>query len=147
QEVYKAWERTRRVAEVLKAEIILFQTPSSFKPTDENIKNMERFFERIKEKSLTFVLELRNWPWDRCLSLAETIGIVPVITEENLDKEPPQKLWYIRLHGRKGYRYKYTDEDLKALAERIKTAERRTYVFFNNLSMYEDALKLKKMIE
>ncbi|RME66125.1 MAG: DUF72 domain-containing protein, partial [Nitrospirae bacterium] len=41
QEVYQAWERTRLVAEVLKAEIILFQTPSSFKPTDENIKNME----------------------------------------------------------------------------------------------------------
>jgi len=51
---------------------------------------------------------------------------------------------YFRLHGKEGYRYKYTNKDLKYLKRLV---ERRSgYVFFNNVYMWEDALSFKKMI-
>ena len=50
---------------------------------------------------------------------------------------------YFRLHGRGGYRYLYTDDDLKQLLE---TAWRRKtcYVLFNNIAMLEDARRFVK---
>lgn len=146
-EVYQAWERTEKVAEILQSRIILFQTPASFKPTNEHIESLKNFFEKIKSDRFIFVFELRNWPWERLLEVAETVGFVPVVTEENLDKRLPERLCYIRLHGKKGYKYRYTDEELMALARRIIAMHKETYVFFNNLSMYEDALRLKKVIK
>lgn len=42
-EVRKAWEGVKRVAQSLKSKVILFQTPASFKPTQENISNLRSF--------------------------------------------------------------------------------------------------------
>ena len=55
EEVFEAWRKTREVAKVLRAKIILFQCPSSFKPKKENIDNMKVFFREIKEKDFFFV--------------------------------------------------------------------------------------------
>ena len=54
---------------------------------------------------------------------------------------------YFRLHGLPGYnlRYKYTDEDLRNLKKIVEEYE-NPYVFFNNLSMCEDAFRFKKIV-
>ena len=55
-------------------------------------------------------------------------------------------LLYVRLHGREGYRYTYSESEMREL---IQKGERylRTYLMFNNVSMYEDALHFKKLLE
>jgi uncharacterized protein YecE (DUF72 family) len=55
------------------------------------------------------------------------------------------KICYYRLHGISGYRYKYTNEDLKNLAE--KEIKKETFFMFNNVYMYEDAMAFKRLIE
>ena len=57
---------------------------------------------------------------------------------------------YFRLHGRGGYRYRYTDEDLsdlRKICERHRDAGRSPiYVMFNNTAMRQDALRFKSLM-
>ena len=55
-------------------------------------------------------------------------------------------LWGSTLHGRKGWRYKYEEVELEELAAMIPK-NKRSYVFFNNIHMTEDALRLQEIIK
>ena len=46
--VDEGWCRTLECAQILAATAILFQTPASFRPVDENIRNLQTFFGRIE---------------------------------------------------------------------------------------------------
>jgi len=50
---------------------------------------------------------------------------------------------YYRLHGRDGYRYRYTDTDLQTLAGRCAG---EVYVLFNNIAMWEDARRFAALL-
>jgi uncharacterized protein YecE (DUF72 family) len=56
---------------------------------------------------------------------------------------------YWRLHGRGGYRYRYSDDDLKELARRLQRHGEQTprYVMFNNISSREDAIRFSDLQE
>ncbi|HID94254.1 MAG TPA: DUF72 domain-containing protein, partial [bacterium (Candidatus Stahlbacteria)] len=60
-------------------------------------------------------------------------------------KETHGELKYYRLHGKGGYRYKYSDEELKELLE-FARADKPTYVMFNNVYMFDDALRFKALL-
>ena len=53
-EVWQAWEETKRFARALKAKLIVFQCPPSFKETGENMENLKRFFKYAKEAGFLF---------------------------------------------------------------------------------------------
>jgi len=50
---------------------------------------------------------------------------------------------YFRLHGGPGYGHVYGDEELEELRG---MEEGEVYVLFNNLSMYDDALRFIKLV-
>lgn len=154
KEVEEAWEITKEEAQQLNAKIIIFQTPSSFRPTNDNINNLKSFFNSIKSSSFIYAWEPRGEEWYTdegkgiIRSLIEELGIVHVVDpfrHETLSKG----LVYYRLHGiGKGevnYKYKYTDEDLRLLLQKIKKGK-VNYVLFNNIYSFEDALRFKSLI-
>jgi uncharacterized protein YecE (DUF72 family) len=53
-------------------------------------------------------------------------------------------LGYFRLHGRTGYRYRYSDQDLEELRE-MAGKHGSCYVLFNNISMLEDARRFQRL--
>jgi uncharacterized protein YecE (DUF72 family) len=57
--------------------------------------------------------------------------------------ETPDKS-YFRLHGRKGWRYQYEAAELEELATIVPP--KACYVFFNNSSMSQDALKFCRVL-
>jgi uncharacterized protein YecE (DUF72 family) len=65
--VKEAWEVTLACAKALQARTILFQCPGSFKPNQENIANLRKFFTGISEtrdrEKLNFCWEPRG-DWD-----------------------------------------------------------------------------------
>ena len=144
-EVFSALKETLEVAYILKAKIIVFQCPSSFKPEKENIKNMRVFFNNISRKDYILCWEVRG-DWDRRLikELCEELNLVHCV-DPFKDKPVFGKIDYFRLHGITGYSYRYTEEDLKKLKEFIKDTK-TTYVMFNNVYMYQDALGFKNLI-
>ncbi|MCD6583659.1 MAG: DUF72 domain-containing protein [Candidatus Omnitrophica bacterium] len=144
KEVFAAFKRIYEVANSLKAKIILFQMPPNFKENKENIDNMYKFFSRIEKGNLTFCWEERSGFKEATIRrICKDLNLIHVV--DPFKKEP---VWgdflYFRLHGKGGYRYKYTKEDLKYLKRLVERSS--GYVFFNNIYMWEDALSFKKMI-
>jgi uncharacterized protein YecE (DUF72 family) len=145
EEVFQAWEKTENIAQILKAKIIVFQCSASFQPTSKNKRNLEKFFNTIKRKDYVFVWEPRGkWERKEISAICKKPDLLPCV--EPFNNEPfPGKIGYFRLHGKTGYRYKYTDTDLRELKAKAKGFD-LVYFMFNNVYMFEDALNYKRMI-
>ncbi len=147
-EVREGWEATRAIAETLGAHVIVFQTPSSFGPTEANRTAIYHFFESIRTEAVK-AIELRG-PWATHIveRICEELGLVHAV--DPFDKEPATYgLAYFRLHGsppgKAMYRYTYTDEDLARLRQ-ICTEYDDAYVMFNNETMHQDAIHFEKSL-
>lgn len=143
-EVFEAWETVRKIAEVLLSRIVVFQTPSSFIPSDESIRNLKGFFRKIERKGIICVWEPRGcWENEQVYRICRELDLVPCM--DPFRTMPRDfSIFYLRLHGRDGYRYKYTDSDLRKLIEMTEDFK-EGYFMFNNISMFEDALRMKEM--
>lgn len=142
-EVYAAWEKTKEIADTLHAKIIVFQCPASFEPTSENKNNLQRFFSSIKSDKYIFAWEPRGrWAEKEIKPICQELNLVHCV-DPFKSKSTYGRIRYYRLHGRGGYRYKYTQEDLNILKGFLEE-KIDSYVMFNNVSMYEDALAFKK---
>lgn len=143
--VRAGWERTRAAAGALGAAVVLFQCPASFTATDEHLANLRRFFRTIARDALTLVWEPRgDWPGALIGELCEELDLVHGV-------DPFRGLpvlggrAYFRLHGRTGYRYRHDDSDLHRLAGWCGAYE-NGHVLFNNISMFEDALRFRNLL-
>jgi len=143
--VKQAWEVTLACAKALKAKTILFQCPASFKQTRENISNLETFFSNINQEKFNFCWEPRG-EWDNKIvkSICEDFNLWHVVDPFVGKTVTPSKS-YFRLHGRRGWRYKYEESELAELTTMLPKSK-SSYVFFNNIHMTEDALKLQEII-
>ncbi len=151
----EAWDRFREILRELGSDLVIFQSPPSFKATDENIKNSRDFFGSIKE-GLKIGWEIRDESWlkrDDFKRILEDLGITHVV--DPLYEVPIHGSFrYYRLHGsRKGrrivYSYKYSEEDLLKLLEYLrKYAMEVNYVLFNNSYFSLDSAKsFKSLLE
>ena len=143
--VNEAWETTLAAAHALRAKTILFQCPSSFKQTAENIASMEKFFSSIDRQDLNLCWEPRG-DWDAAVvrSICVNLELCHVV-DPFIGKNVTPDKYYFRLHGRSGWRYEYELGELKELAASL-VKSKRGYVFFNNSKMTEDALKFCKLL-
>jgi len=145
EQVRLAWERTREIAEALDAAVIVFQCPKSFLPERENIRNLSRFFEEIERDGRTLAWEPRGDDWSPKLirELCARHNLIHCV--DPFDSSPVYgDSLYWRLHGRGGYRYRYTHEDLAELREKLAAhagLASPNYVMFNNIYSKEDALR------
>ncbi len=142
-EVLKAWEKTRDIAQALGARVVVFQTPASFVDCAQNIENMQIFFKKLGQENFLFVWEPRGRWSDKSVSfLCQELRLTHCV--DPLERPP---LWgdfrYFRLHGGPNYKHKYTDEELRRLRDMVDT---ETYVLFNNIEMYDDALRFNSLL-
>ena len=146
--VREGWEATRAMADALGAEMIVFQTPATFGPTDANRTALFRFFESIRADAAKGI-ELRGgWATHLVARICEEIGLVHVV--DPFENEPATYgLAYFRLHGSPPgpamYRYTYTDADLRRLEQMCHEYD-DSYVMFNNFSMHSDALRFQRTL-
>lgn len=144
--VKEAWGLMEECARALNARMILFQCPASFLPTKVNIERMRKFFAKIKRHRLTFCWEPRgDWPREVIKDLCDELDLWHVVDPFAARTVTPDRC-YFRLHGRRGWRYSYEDEELEELYSMLPE-EAASYVFFNNIKMHEDALRFKAIVE
>jgi uncharacterized protein YecE (DUF72 family) len=62
-EVYEAWQATRAAAEALKARIIVFETPESFDPGPDRLRDFYRFFRALPKARWSPVWSPRGAAW------------------------------------------------------------------------------------
>jgi uncharacterized protein YecE (DUF72 family) len=60
EEVDSAWAKTAEFAKALGARMIVFQSPASFYPSEEHIKNLMQFFKKMKTSSFIYIWEPRG---------------------------------------------------------------------------------------
>jgi uncharacterized protein YecE (DUF72 family) len=144
-QVWEAWEQTEIIAIAMEAEVVLFQCPASFTPTAENIAHLRGFFSSLRIRQFRLAWEPRgNWSEKIVRELCRELGLilcVDPLAGGSLRGAPG----YFRLHGLGGYRYRYTDADLNRLKV-ILSPVRGGYLFFNNISMYDDALRFHRLL-
>ncbi len=150
EQVNLAWERTAQIAEAVKARVILFQCPASFRPEARNIRNLQRFFSEIDRQGFKLAWEPRGeWPVDLVAKVCEELNLLRCIDPFETDAvEAPAPYW--RLHGKSGYSYRYSDDDLEELWRTLQKCISMTggagYVFFNNIWMRKDALRFQQLV-
>lgn len=148
--VREGWRQTLEIARALRASFVIFQCPKRFRPSEENVANLRRFFQWAERDDLRLGWEPRSSEWTKSLikDLCRELGLVHVVDPFH---DPP--LYgtprYFRLHGRITgeyrfeYRYQYTDAELRELLE--KCTANQTYCLFNNDSMRDDAQRFRRL--
>lgn len=137
--VVEAWETTLACAKALNARSVLFQCPASFEPTKHNLKNLGKFFRKVDRGGLNFCWEPRGAAWsdDLVRRLCSDLELWHVVDPFARATVTPEHC-YFRLHGRVRWNYTYEEDELEDLAGLIPKG-RLAYVFFNNITMIEDA--------
>ncbi|MEW5806099.1 MAG: DUF72 domain-containing protein [Acidobacteriota bacterium] len=143
--VFEAWEETQAFGLNLGARIILFQTPPGFSPSRENMVNIFKFFKTVKRDGMIFMWEPRGgWEDKDIEKICKELDLIDVV-------DPFKRLpvWgqfnYFRLHGVTGYRYQYSERDLKKLLD-LCQKKTESYIFFNNMTMLEDSQKFISLL-
>jgi len=154
----KIFDMMKDVCEKLNASILLFQSPSSFKPSNDNIKRMDDFFKKIKRGKLILTWEPRG-EWHKNPKLIKKVCKKYELVEcvDPFRNDPlyfgKKKIAYFRLHGFgliSMYRYNFSRNELNQLKERIEGLKKKVkdfYVMFNNMTMYKNALEFSKILE
>lgn len=137
--VREALDLTLECARVLDARTILFQCPAKFQPLPENILNMKRFFTSFDRSGLNLAWEPRGKLWEENVirDICEELDLWDCVNPFARRTTTPDRCYY-RLHGQPRWRYTYEDDELYELATLIPT-DRLAYVFFNNITMRQDA--------
>lgn len=143
---------------------ILFQFPPSFQANDENIKRLDNFLKFIRVDSysyphrlarLRFAFEFRHISWcgEKIYKLLRKYNAAWVIADS--PRYPKIEALtadfiYVRMHGSESlFGSKYTDEELKILAGKIKRWLKSVdvYVYFNNDFRGYAVENAKKLLE
>ena len=144
--VRRAWQTTLEIARLLKADKLVFQCPASFKPTSENKDRMHEFFNRIERIGLTCIWEPRGqWQGNDIAALCSELNLIHCVDPFKAECVT-DGLRYYRLHGIAGHRHKYTDEELTSLTQRCAKGV-DSYFLFNNVSMWQDAIRFSELLE
>ena len=142
----EAFNQTKRIAEILNARIILIQCPPSWHINDENERLFRRFMESIDWNG-KIAWEYRGKEnKERVKELCKEFSLIHCVDplrERSLSKG----IGYYRLHGfgkPSMYNYRFSDEELERIRRNVR---KKSYVLFNNIYCYEDALRFMRMIQ
>lgn len=145
--VREAFDITLACAKALKARTILFQCPARFQPLPENILNLKQFFSKIDRGDMNFAWEPRGKLWEDAVirEICDELDLWHCVDPFARPTVTPENCYY-RLHGIPRWRYTYEDDELMELVS-LLPGNRLSYVFFNNITMKEDAVRFAKMVE
>jgi len=155
-EVFGAMEKTLKFSRYLNCQKILLQTPTSFIPNYDNLKNLYNFFRKFKKlyyhwwQKFIFLLEVRGFQWTNQLrqKISDDLGIVPAI-DPTVTAPLKCSFNYFRLHGKYSggriiYEHKFSETELKKVLELCQKPI--NYVMFNNTNRWQDCQKFLELI-
>jgi uncharacterized protein YecE (DUF72 family) len=138
------WKETLACARILAATTVVFQCPASFRPTDENLGNLQRFFRDVDRDGRRFAWEPRGaWPDDLVKDLCGELDLTHAV--DPFRQSPVTTGFaYFRI-GRAGERRSYSDEELRRL-QTVATGFETTYAMFNNMPRVVDAQRFQAIL-
>jgi uncharacterized protein YecE (DUF72 family) len=152
-----AFSRMLDICAVLRARVLLLQSPASFRPTPDNLNRLDKFFSAINPREVRLAWEPRGKWWDakdKIVSVCEKFKLVCCVDpfRNELLFTPGVQLAYFRLHGfgePSMYQYRFTKSQLTELMEKCLKLSKivdLACVFFNNSFMYANAFEFQSML-
>ncbi len=152
-----SWQQTLREARLLNSKFILIQLAKSFRQTQENLKNIYKFFDGLERDNFQIAIELRGWSETWIKNLCKEFDLIDVV---DLNRRDPvwlgcKNVLYVRFHGRYDENgriyahYSYDPFELENMAEKVKSfasSASSAWINFNNTDMYRNALMFKEII-
>jgi len=143
-EVLEVFDKTKEFAKRLNSKILLFQTPRSF--SQDMKENIFSFFEKVRREDFVIAWEPRGWDARSILEVVRSLDIVHSV-DPFKSKPLYGSLIYYRLHGRgTGYRYDYSDEELRDLLSFL-SKDKENYILFNNTEMWKNSLRFAEFLK
>ena len=144
--VKEALDMTLACAKALKARTVLFQCPAKFQPLPENILNLKTFFSGFDRGDLNIAWEPRGKLWEDAVikDICDELGLWHCVNPFERRTVTPNNCYY-RLHGHPRWRYTFEDDELMDLVSSLPK-ERLSYVFFNNITMKDDAVRFQRIL-
>ena len=144
--VRDAWNATLDAAEALEARTVLFQCPATFIPSPRNVRRMRKFFSSIDRCGKNLAWEPRGPMWNDVTisSLCNELDLWHAVDPFARRSTTPTHC-YFRMHGRVRWRYTYEVTELEELATLLPRRD-LSYVFFNNITMIDDALSFQSIV-
>jgi uncharacterized protein YecE (DUF72 family) len=138
----RSWGEFVSIAKILRAKIVILQSPASFSESEENVRNILDFFSTV-ERDFIYGWEPRGkWSESTLRRIFEEASLIHVVDPFKTPRLHGE-FGYYRLHGKTGYRYQFTEDDLLWLRNMVKDGD---YVMFNNTNMWEDARRFKEIV-
>ena len=142
EETFRAIRRMLLICRLLRAEVLVLQTPPDLKLGEENLEEMRRTLEFLVESGVRIAWKVRLSMGSQIpgevYSLMEELDITPVVDLSRFEA-PPGDLIYSRIFGGLG---PMSDEELRAIEARVKSSvARKVYLSFHGARMYDDALR------
>jgi uncharacterized protein YecE (DUF72 family) len=124
---------------------VLFQCPKSFEANRTNVAGFREFFGRVGTQGFRMAWEPRgDWSAELVQGLCAEFNLLHCVDPFEREAVHGDSIYW-RLHGRGGYSYRYSDEELKQLRTMLERAAKPAYVLFNNVWMKEDALRFQEL--
>jgi uncharacterized protein YecE (DUF72 family) len=100
-EVHEAWMSTKSAAQTLGAKIVVFETPASFQPGPDRLRDFYRFFRALPRGRFVLVWHPRGPAWEPPLAdkIAADLGLIRAF--DPLKEKAPERgaLRYLRPQG------------------------------------------------
>jgi uncharacterized protein YecE (DUF72 family) len=157
QDSLNSYAVLKDICAALRTRLLLFQSPASFKPTQENIDRMRRFFGNVDREGIVAVWEPRGKWYDEPEIIENTCAECNLVHCVDPFRNDPLafgevKIAYFRLHGfgkPSMYRYGFSDEDLILLRKKVRKLPKEledVFVFFNNDTCYQNGRSFQILI-
>ncbi|MFI5346897.1 MAG: DUF72 domain-containing protein [Elusimicrobiota bacterium] len=139
-EVHEAWMSTKAAVEALGAKAVVFETPASFQPGPDSLREFYRFFKKISRGSVSVVWHPRGSSWEPRLSdkVCGELGLIRAF--DPLKERAPQRgaFRYLRPLGpRVGT---FSVDNMSTIRE--AAIEKPSYVVFSHRDAFRDAERL-----
>jgi len=121
--VQEAWETLREAAEALEARGIVFRTPASFTPSEENRRNMTRFFSSLERGGRHLIWDPEGvWQDEEISSVCDDLGLIPA-QDPLLASSSAGKPFYFRVKPKTRGRGAFRSDDFHRILESAEAGD------------------------
>jgi uncharacterized protein YecE (DUF72 family) len=139
-EVHEAWMSTKVAARALGARIVVFETPATFHPSPDRLRDMYRFFKSAERGTLSFVWQTRGAAWDVKLMdrVSGDLGLIRAF--DPLKEKAPSSGRFIYMRPMGPRMGSLSVDNMATIRE--AAGRRSGYLVFSHRDAFRDAEKL-----
>lgn len=142
-EVHEAWMATKAAAEALGSSIVVFETPASFQPGADRLRDMYAFFKKIPRGKMTFVWHPRAAEWSSLEDkVCAELGLIRAF--DPLRQPPPRKGAFLYLRPSLARMGALSVDNMATIASAC--ADVPAYVALAHRASFRDAERLKESL-